>query len=310
MTGRLQFSIGIAAYNEEAGLRRLLRFLARESFEDELDEIIVVLSGCTDNSEQVVKAAQKWDKRIHLIVEQQRRGKYSAMNKIVERAKNRRSDAIVFLPADVIPTKGSINCLLAHLRDPHVGCVSGRPIPENTNSLVGVLGRLLWYIHHLTFLHRVSMGLPLTHSSGELMACRLSLIPTLPPITNDDAYIAAKVLERGFRIAYAPSATVRIWCPRSFQDWWRQRRRIIRGHHALKRRGMQVQALTFATPGEAGALLLGLVCKNPSYVPPLLLLGATELLLRILTRLGGREEVVWERVSSAKPPARSGRIVS
>ena len=74
-------SMGIMAYNEEANIGRLLEAVTTQKFKEvALTEIVVVASGCTDNTEAVVLEWAKRDARIRLISQEKRMGKASAIN--------------------------------------------------------------------------------------------------------------------------------------------------------------------------------------------------------------------------------------
>jgi len=54
---QLRCSVGVTAYNEEANIGRLLDALLNQHLHDvEISEIIVVASGCTDNTIPIVES--------------------------------------------------------------------------------------------------------------------------------------------------------------------------------------------------------------------------------------------------------------
>ncbi|MFX0135606.1 MAG: glycosyltransferase, partial [Candidatus Hodarchaeota archaeon] len=79
----MQFEIGICVYNEEKNIYKLLNFLNKEQFSHELRNIFVVCSGCTDNSEEIVKSFFKNNNKIVLIHEEKRLGIPHALNQIL-----------------------------------------------------------------------------------------------------------------------------------------------------------------------------------------------------------------------------------
>ena len=77
----IQISVGLIAYNEEENIKNLiLRILGQELFEFEIKEVIVVSSGCTDKTNDIVREISSKNSKIKLLVEEDRRGKYSAIN--------------------------------------------------------------------------------------------------------------------------------------------------------------------------------------------------------------------------------------
>ena len=75
------------AYNEEANIGRLLRSLLRQRFTHcYLREILVVASGCTDRTEEIVRNIMEKDNRIKLLIQPHREGKASAINLFLSKA--------------------------------------------------------------------------------------------------------------------------------------------------------------------------------------------------------------------------------
>ena len=77
----LRCSVGITAYNEEDNIGPLLDAMLDQHLHDvAITEIIVVASGCTDNTVPIVRSYQARDPRLQLIEQPERRGKTSAIN--------------------------------------------------------------------------------------------------------------------------------------------------------------------------------------------------------------------------------------
>ena len=71
----------MTAYNEEANIGRLLDALLNQHLRQvEISEIIVVASGCTDNTVPIVESYVARDPRIRLFVQPKREGKTAAIN--------------------------------------------------------------------------------------------------------------------------------------------------------------------------------------------------------------------------------------
>jgi len=223
---KIKFSMGICAYNEEKTVGRLLNFFLREKFKQvSMTEIIVVASGCTDKTEDVVRGFNQKDSRIKLITEKERRGKASAVNLII---RNSKSKIIVLESADTVPAKGAVEKLVLALKNPEVGLVGGRPIPCNKpNDLIGFAVNLQWKLHHLISLKRPK--------AGEMVAFKKIFKRIHPKSAVDEAIVECLVATQGYRISYEPKAVVYNKGPETVRDFLRQRRRIYAGHLATKR---------------------------------------------------------------------------
>ncbi|MCK4435687.1 glycosyltransferase, partial [Candidatus Bathyarchaeota archaeon] len=79
--------VGICAYNEEHNIRELFENLLTEQNMPSNSRILVVCSGCTDGTPQIAEEFCKSDARIELIIENIRKGKANALNKIFEKAR-------------------------------------------------------------------------------------------------------------------------------------------------------------------------------------------------------------------------------
>jgi poly-beta-1,6-N-acetyl-D-glucosamine synthase len=214
-------TIGIMAYNEEANISDLFEALLKQETKTvSIDQIIVVASGCTDRTEEIVEDFMRRDKRIILLSQEKREGKSSAVNLLL---KNVHSEVIVLESADTLPVPHAIESLVSPFVDPKIGMVGGRPIPTNSiNDFMGFGVRLLWDLHHQVSLIKPKMG--------ELIAFR-NIFRQIPyESAVDEASIEPLIIGQGLRLAYAPSAVVLNKGPMTVGDFIKQRRRIFAGH--------------------------------------------------------------------------------
>ena len=62
---KIRCSVGITAYNEEANIGRLLQaVMDQRLYEVEINQIVVVASGCTDRTEEIVREYMEVEPRI------------------------------------------------------------------------------------------------------------------------------------------------------------------------------------------------------------------------------------------------------
>jgi biofilm PGA synthesis N-glycosyltransferase PgaC len=218
-------SMGIMAHNEEANIGRLLEAVISQRLENvAVTEIVVVASGCTDNTEAIVNDWARRDSRIRLISQEKRMGKASAINDYLPQA---REKVLVLCSADLLPEADAIERLVAPFGDPEVGMTSSRPMPVNDpKEFMGFAAHMLWDLHH---------AINLTcFKAGEMIAIR-KIFERIPYHTAvDEASMEPVVRGQGYRVQYVPDAIVYNKGPETVADFLRQRRRIHAGHLAVQ----------------------------------------------------------------------------
>lgn len=229
----IPISVGIMAYNEEQNIASLLKAILLQSFDDfVISEIIVVCSGCTDKTIEIVQSLAQEYKKIKLICEFERKGKYSGINLFLKEAQ---SDILVLESGDTLPKRRSLQRLCEPLLDDKIGICASRPIPRaSENSLLDKVVKLQWDIHH-----SISLKTP---KFGELIAFK-KVFASISPTSVDEEEIARNIYSEGFKGKYVPKAIVYNFGPRTFSDFIKQRSRIYGGHLALKKSGYEVPSL-------------------------------------------------------------------
>lgn len=282
----LNVTIGIPANNEERNIGKLLEILCKEKFSFDLSKIIVVASGCTDRTEDIVKRFVKRNNKIKLISEKVRRGKASAVNLILREAK---SDIIVFVCADNLPKVGSINKLVKKFSNKEVGAAFGRPVPlESKGNLFGYLSHLIWKLHHFHCLENPKI-------SGELCAVRNGIIPMLPNnIINDDGYFTAIMRKKRKEIIYVPAAVTYMTGRNGFFAYIKRRRRIARGFMQLTENNLNVSIPLRNT----FRLVIKEIHKDPKNSPRIFFAMGLEIIINLLAyydSFRGYNPYCWDR---------------
>ncbi|MFZ6028838.1 MAG: glycosyltransferase [Chloroflexota bacterium] len=219
-------TIGIMAYNEAANIGRLLEaLLTQETRNVEIDRVIVVASGCTDDTESIVQRYAALDARVLLLHQARREGKASAVNLFMANARS--AEVIVLASADLLPVPGAIEALVSPFADSTVGMVGGHPVPTNRReTFIGFGINLLWELHH-----QVSLQWP---KMGELIAFRNIFYQIPGDSAVDEASIEPLIIGQGMKLRYAPEAIVYNHGPENVRDFVKQRRRIFTGHLYVK----------------------------------------------------------------------------
>lgn len=299
-------SVGICAYNEEKNIGLLLENLLNKQGLSCNSEIIVVCSGCTDHTPQVVEQYIDKDKRVKLIIERERKGKASALNNIL---RIYRGDFLFLIPADVIPAPFSLDRLLGEiLSNSHVGVICGKPIPVNEeDGLLGYMGHLIWRLHHRTlrFLNDLQLS---SHASGELMVIRKGIVDQIPvAVINDDAYIAIQAFKRNLAVRYCEDAIVHIRAPTNILDFIRQRRRVVYGHrhvkHITKHSPRTLENMILYDPSKTLRVLKDEMKERPKDCLKLftaIFLEAIVNFLAMIDILTNKEHTIWTIAKSTK----------
>lgn len=222
--------VGICAYNEEHNIGKLLENLLKIQNLPKNCEILVICSGCTDKTPQIVRNFCQIDGRIKLVIEKLRKGKANALNKIFKHAKET-ADILILMNADTLPKYGSIEKLIFQLRNKQVGATFARPVPlSKILSISNGIVQIIWKLHHSISFH-INIKL-----SAELCAIRTDCLKKIPEnIATDEPYIEQSIQKQGYRISYVPEAIVYIRGPTGIADLLKQRIRIWIGHLQVKK---------------------------------------------------------------------------
>jgi glycosyltransferase involved in cell wall biosynthesis len=225
----MNVSIVVPAHNEAANIGRLLAaLLEQETRFARIVEVVVVASGCTDNTAGVAREFGRGRPGVHVHVQERREGKVAAINAYLK-LRDPRADVSIICSADLDPQRDVVEKMVCALRDnPDVGMVGGRPVPNNDGStLVGRMVGVLWDLHH-----RVSLEVP---KMGEIVAFRASLVEYVSELSVvDEASIEDIVRAKGYKLGYVPDAIVTNHGPETLPEYFEQRRRIARGHYWLE----------------------------------------------------------------------------
>jgi biofilm PGA synthesis N-glycosyltransferase PgaC len=286
--------IGVCAYNEENNVARLLQNLILEQNIPKESKILVVCSGCTDRTPQIVTSFQKKDSRIKPLIESVRKGKSNALNKIFKAAKAG-ADILILVNADALPKNGSIAKLVSKFTNPDVGAVFAQPVPlkNSDDSCYGVT-RLIWRLHHIIS----TFDTP--KLSGELCAIRTAYLQEIPENTaTDEPYIESAIQNRHKNTLYAPEALVSIRCPTNLVDLIKQRKRIWIGHMQLRNAtGYKVSTSSFKNMLRA---VTALKLSETIYVLPGGGSGNRRYLEAKILFNKGTVRFVWEPIKIQKP---------
>jgi poly-beta-1,6 N-acetyl-D-glucosamine synthase len=217
-------TILVPAYNEEVGIEVSVRSLCDQRWP--ATEVIVIDDGSTDETASIVERLVAEGLDTVSLLRQTNAGKANALNSGLRAASG---DIIVTVDADTAFVPGTLALLVAPLRDPAIGAVSG-------NTKVANRGRLLGRWQHLEYV----MGFNLDRRMYDLLGC----MPTVPGAIGafrrtalesvggfsddtlaEDTDLTMALHRADWDVAYEPRAIAWTEAPQSLRDLWRQRYR-------------------------------------------------------------------------------------
>jgi cellulose synthase/poly-beta-1,6-N-acetylglucosamine synthase-like glycosyltransferase len=157
-----------------------------------------------------------------------------------------KGDLVILTDGDVYFDENAVAELLRPFENPQVWGVSGRPKSSDPRDYtMGYWGHLLvdaadhrrksvmedtgkgYYISGRNFF-------PM---SGYIHAVRREALETHPGSLSEDAFISYQIRNKGYEIAYAPSAVAYVKFPTNLKDYYLQKVRSVGGYTHLKRLG-------------------------------------------------------------------------
>lgn len=203
---RPSVTIVIPTHNEATLIRRRLADIATYDYAPDKIEIIVVDSGSTDGTAEVVEEAQREGllPKLSLIREERRRGKAAANNLALRRASG---DTMLITDAPTLFDPQALRRLVSNFADPSVGAVTGDfRVPGQSTSSQREEG-LFWALRNR--LRRLEADLDSTpFLSGEMCCFRRGLLDRLDEDSMaDDMNIALRLRRAGYRVVVDPDAS-------------------------------------------------------------------------------------------------------
>ncbi len=289
---KIPITIGVAAYNEEQNIKKFLEsLLIQKLIKIIISQIVIVSSGSTDKTNEIVASFVSRYPFIKLIKQKKRLGKAAAVNVII---KNAKEDLIILSSADLLIKKDSIEKLTIPFKDEKVGIVGCHPIPLNKkDTFFGFSAHMLWELHHIRSLKFPKMG--------ECIAFRkvFKRIPVSSAV--DEANIESIIKKKSYKAVYAYDAVVYNKGAENLRDFIKQRRRIYAGHLATKHEhNYQVSTIS-------GTKIFFLLMQNFTILRYPILWASAVMLLEIYSRFLGfvdyktnYQHAIWQRIESTK----------
>lgn len=216
-------SVLIAAYNEEAGIRKKIEQTLALDYPAELLEIIVLSDGSTDQTETIVESFR--DPRVRLLRVTGRKGKTNAQNEGVKVA---RGEVLIFSDATTIYHPLALRYLASNYRDASVGAVSGRYQYFDTadGSPTGA-GTIAFWNYENFIKIRQSRLRTISGCCGCIYSVRRSLYTDLSPDVISDLVQPLHVIRQGYRVVFEDRALAYEETTHTTSEEFRMRVRVV-----------------------------------------------------------------------------------
>ncbi len=192
----------VPAYNASSTIDRCLTALARQTESDEPLEIIVVDDGSVDGTAQ--KAAMHAGVRV---VPMAHRGPAAARNAGVEIA---HGEIVLFTDADCAPTDGWLDSMLAAFADPRVAGAKGAYVSDQC-GLVPRFVQLEYENKYVGMSRAPCIDFVDTYSAAyrrDVFCANGGFDESFPSASVEDQEFSFRLAKKGFRLVFAPKATV------------------------------------------------------------------------------------------------------
>jgi poly-beta-1,6-N-acetyl-D-glucosamine synthase len=222
-------TILLAAHNEARNLPGKLQNLAALDYPADRFEIIVVSDGSIDETQKILAAWEKPQRRAVILPEH--RGKATALNCGVAQAQG---EIIVFTDARQMMASDALKKLVPNFADPSVGCVSGELIMGNGSTAASAAGVGLYWRVEKNIRHWEGLAGSTVGATGAFYAVRKNLLLPLPQETIlDDVYIPFQVVRQGQRVVFERRALAWDDFKPTLRQEFRRKVRTLTGNYQL-----------------------------------------------------------------------------
>lgn len=229
----VQVTIGVAAFNEEQNIEKLLDALIAQK--DDTDTRIIQIIICDESSDETVHLVEKYaaiDRRVELYHHPSRRGKAAAINEIFA---NSHGDVVALFDADVLPRDDRVVVRLVGpmMNDPSIGVCGGASCalePRTLMERVPYFAYTVW--RDLRSNLRGGSNFFAIHGKIMGVSSQVSRRVRLPKqVIGDDGYIYLSCVKLGYQVRFVPDAIVYYQETRTLRDFLERR---VKYEHNLK----------------------------------------------------------------------------
>jgi cellulose synthase/poly-beta-1,6-N-acetylglucosamine synthase-like glycosyltransferase len=220
-------SIVITSYKEPETIGKAIESFVKQKIKGKYELIV------SAPDKETLAVARKYSKKYRQIkvLKDPGKGKSYAINWLLPKLKG---EIVVLSDGDVYSGEDSVNRLIEPFRDSKVGCVTGRPVSQNSrDNMLGYWSHLLVDAGaHQARLKRARKG-QFLECSAYLWAFRRGLVKDYPLDVAEDAIVPLLLWLRGYKIAYVPESIVYVKYPENLKDFVEQKVRTAKSHETL-----------------------------------------------------------------------------
>ncbi|HET8777020.1 MAG TPA: glycosyltransferase family 2 protein [Candidatus Limnocylindria bacterium] len=218
-------SLLIAAYNEADSIDAKLTNSLELDYPPDRFEIVVASDGSTDGTTEIVE--RRSDPRVTLL-SLPRQGKAAALEAAVAASTG---EILVFSDANSVYAPDAIRALVRPFADPSVGGVAGNQRYRSEADADGTAEgeRAYWNMDRVLKEAESRAGSTIS-ATGAIYAIRRILFDGVPVGVTDDFAVSTAVVEKGYRLVFAPDAVA--WetvASTGKSEWGRKVRVMTRG---------------------------------------------------------------------------------
>jgi len=222
-------SIIVPTYNEEKLIETRIKNLYDLDYPKEQYEIIVIDSGSTDCTSQIminlIKKKGQNEPELKLLTQKNRRGKASAINLGKDHSNG---DIILVTDANSVFIKKVLKEIMPHFKDPKIGAVGGRYCVANPEHSLTFSESFYWQLEYIMRKGEALISSAITFH-GEINAWRKDLVSIDTSMLSEDLDITLQIKRSGYKVEYEPNAVVYEPSAITVRDQIKQRKRTSIG---------------------------------------------------------------------------------
>jgi len=214
----------ICAYNEQDVVDMKMENTLQLDYPKNKLHIMWVTDGSTDETNERLKRYPE----VEIVYSPERRGKTAALNHGISQIS---SEITVMTDANTLVNREALRNIVVHFQDPSVACVAGeKRVMARNDGETAAQGEGLYWRYESTLKRLDSELYSAMGAAGELNAIRTALYKHMPEnALLDDFVMSMRMVDQGFRIAYAPDAYAMEYGSANLHEESKRKRRIAAG---------------------------------------------------------------------------------